>query len=131
MGNPNPRKAQGTGLGLRTQSGRNASVDASAQTAPETTGSWWDFLTCLVPGNVFGLPAAPHDDETIGLSFNVLQLIVIAVAIGVAAVKVGEPAEPFLGLVRSALATVQKVLWWVVLLAPLGTAGLIGNAVAT
>jgi Na+/H+-dicarboxylate symporter len=61
----------------------------------------------------------------------VLQLIVIAVAIGVAALKVGEPAEPFVGFVRSALAIVQKVLWWVILLAPIGTLGLIGNAVAT
>ena len=31
----------------------------------------------------------------------------------------------------SALAIVQKVLWWVILLAPIGTVGLIGNAVAT
>ena len=60
-----------------------------------------------------------------------LQLIVLSVAIGIAALKVGEPAEPFLGLVRSALAIVQKVLWWVILLAPIGTVGLIGNAVAT
>src|SRR3712207_8698407 len=51
-----------------------------------------------------------------GLSFNVLQLIVLAVAIGVAVLKVGEPAEPFLALTRSALAIVQKLLWWVILL---------------
>ena len=55
----------------------------------------------------------------------------LSAAIGIAALKVGEPAEPFLGLVRSALAIVQKVLWWVILLAPIGTVGLIGNAVAT
>src|SRR3712207_9322363 len=66
-----------------------------------------------------------------GLSFNVLQLIVLAVAIGVAALTVGEPAEPFLALTRSALAIVQKLLWWVILLAPIGTVGLIGNAVAS
>src|SRR3712207_7808306 len=35
----------GIGLGLLTQPGRNSSVDAAAQAAPETTGSWWDFLT--------------------------------------------------------------------------------------
>ncbi|HLM05872.1 MAG TPA: dicarboxylate/amino acid:cation symporter [Blastococcus sp.] len=121
----------GIGLGLLTEPGRNSSVDASAQTDPGTTGSWWDFLNGLVPGNIFGLQAAPHDDGAVGLSFNVLQLIVIAVAIGIAALKVGEPAEPFLGFVRSALAIVQKVLWWVILLAPLGTLGLIGNAVAS
>jgi len=117
----------GIGLGLLTQPGRNASVDATAQTAPETTGSWWDFLTGLVPHNILGLQSSPEGD----LSFNVLQLIVLSVAIGIAALKVGEPAEPFLGLVRSALTIVQKVLWWVILLAPLGTVGLIGNAVAT
>jgi Na+/H+-dicarboxylate symporter len=56
---------------------------------------------------------------------------VIAVVIGVAALKVGEPAEPVRGFVRAALALVQKVLWWVILLAPIGTLGLIGNAVAS
>jgi Na+/H+-dicarboxylate symporter len=121
----------GIGLGLLTEPGRNSSVDAATQTDPGTSGSWWDFLNGIVPGNIFGLQAAPHEDGTIGLSFNVLQLIVIAVAIGVAALKVGEPAEPFVGFVRSALAIVQKVLWWVILLAPIGTLGLIGNAVAT
>jgi Na+/H+-dicarboxylate symporter len=120
----------GIGLGLLTEPGRNSSVDAAAQGAPETTGSWWDFLTGLVPSNILGLQAAPHDGS-IGLSFNVLQLIVISAAIGIAALKVGEPAEPFLGFVRSALAIVQKVLWWVILLAPIGTVGLIGNAVAS
>jgi Na+/H+-dicarboxylate symporter len=121
----------GIGLGLLTQPGRNSSVDVAAQAAPETTGSWWDFLTGLVPTNVLGLQASAGSDGSVGLSFNVLQLIVLAVAIGVAALKVGEPAEPFLALTRSALAIVQKLLWWVILLAPIGTVGLIGNAVAS
>ncbi|SOC48745.1 Na+/H+-dicarboxylate symporter [Blastococcus aggregatus] len=123
--------AIGIGLGLLTEPGRNSSVDASSATDPATTGGWWDFLTGLVPGNVLGLQASAGSDGSIGLSFNVLQLIVISVAIGIAVLKVGEPAEPFLGLVRSALAIVQKVLWWVILLAPIGTVGLIGNAVAS
>ena len=117
----------GIGLGLLTEPGRNSSVDAITQAAPEKTGGWFDFLTGIVPGNIFGLQGSPEGS----LSFNVLQLIVIAVAVGVAALKVGEPAEPFLGFVRSALAIVQKVLWWVILLAPIGTLGLIGNAVAS
>jgi Na+/H+-dicarboxylate symporter len=117
----------GIGLGLLTQPGRNSTVDAATQAAPETTGSWWDFLTGLVPSNILGL----ESDASGSLHFNVLQLIVLSAAIGIAALKVGEPAEPFLNLVRSALAIVQKVLWWVILLAPLGTVGLIGKAVAT
>ena len=32
---------------------------------------------------------------------------------------------------RSALAVVQKVLWWIILLAPIATIGLLGNAVAS
>ncbi len=117
----------GIGIGLLTQPGRNSSVDAAAAGAPESTGSWWDFLTGLVPQNVLGLQGSPDGS----LSFNVLQLIVLSVAVGVAVLKVGEPAEPFLAVVRGALAVVQKVLWWVILLAPIGTVGLIGNAVAT
>ena len=117
----------GIGLGLLTEPGSNSSVDPAAAVAPEKSGGWWDFLTGLVPGNIFGLQSSPEG----GLSFNVLQLIVIAVVVGIAALKVGEAAEPFLGFVRAALAIVQKVLWWVILLAPIGTLGLIGNAVAT
>ena len=84
-----------------------------------------------MPSNIFGLQAEANGDGTIGLSFNVLQLLVLSVAIGIAALKIGKPAEPFLALTRSALAIVQKVLWWVILLAPIGTLGLIGKAVAT
>jgi Na+/H+-dicarboxylate symporter len=118
--------AIGMGLGLLTQPGSNSSVDAAAAAAPETTGSWWDFLLGLVPANFLGLETSAD-----GASFNVLQLIVIAAAIGIAALKVGSAAEPFLNFTRSVLAIVQKVLWWVILLAPIGTLGLIGNAVAS
>ncbi|MGY1847683.1 MULTISPECIES: dicarboxylate/amino acid:cation symporter [unclassified Blastococcus] len=117
----------GIALGLLTEPGRNSSVDATAQADPTRTGSWFDFLNGIVPGNILGLQSSAEG----ALSFNVLQLIVIAAAIGIAVLKVGEAAEPFLGFVRSALAVVQKVLWWVILLAPLGTVGLIGNAVAS
>ncbi len=117
----------GIGLGLLTEPGRNSSVDAASAVEPERTGGWWDFLTGLVPGNIFGLQGSAGG----ALSFNVLQLIVLSIAIGVAALKVGDAAEPFLSFTRSALAIVQKVLWWVILLAPIGTLGLIGNAVAS
>ena len=65
------------------------------------------------------------------LSFNVLQIVVLAIVVGVAVLKVGEKAEPFLAFMRSALDVVQKILWWIIRLAPIGTAGLIGNAVAS
>ena len=124
----------GIGLGLLTNPGRNTSVDASSAVEPSSTGSWLDFLTGIVPSNVLGLQASTSgvsvDELSTGLSFNVLQIIVVAIAVGVAALKVGAPAEPFLGFTRSALAVVQKVLWWIIRLSPIGTAGLLGNAVA-
>jgi Na+/H+-dicarboxylate symporter len=65
------------------------------------------------------------------ISFNVLQIVVISLIIGIAALKSGKKADPFLAFNRSALAIIQTVLWWIIRLAPLGTLGLIGNAVAT
>ncbi|WP_110181857.1 dicarboxylate/amino acid:cation symporter [Nocardioides solisilvae] len=123
--------AIGIALGLVLEPGRHTSVTADSAAAPSTTGSWLDFLNGLVPANFLGLQATPGADGSVGLSFNVLQILVVAIAVGIAALKVGEAADPFLGLVRSALAVVQKVLWWVILLAPVATVGLLGKAVAT
>ena len=118
-------------LGLVLQPGDHASVSSDAATAPSTTGSWLDFLTGLVPANVLGIQGSAGDDGSVSLSFNVLQILVVAIATGIATLKVGEAADPFLGIVRSALAVVQKVLWWIILLAPIATVGLLGNAVAS
>jgi Na+/H+-dicarboxylate symporter len=125
----------GMTIGLVTNPGLNTAVDAGAAAEPGRTGSWLDFLTGLIPSNVLGLSASTSAAEdgtlTTGLSFNVLQIIVVAIAVGIAALKAGDAAEPFLAFNRSALTVVQTVLWWVIRLAPLGTLGLIGRAVAT
>ena len=42
-----------------------------------------------------------------------------------------DTVEPFLAVAESFLAVVQTVLWWIIRLSPIGTLGLIGNAVAT
>ena len=99
------------------------------------TGDWWAFLIGLIPSNFLGLGAttkiAEGGDATTALSFNVLQVLVIAITVGIAALKVGDAARPFLDFSAATLAVIQKVLWWIIRLAPLGTVGLIGNAVAT
>ncbi len=124
----------GITIGLLTNPGLNTSVDATAAADPGRTGSWLDFLTGIVPVNVLGLEASSStgDDGSIstGLSFNVLQIIVVAIVVGVAALRSGSAAEPFLGFTRSALAVVQKVLWWIIRLSPIGTVGLLGTAVS-
>ncbi|QSR32062.1 sodium:proton antiporter [Nocardioides sp. S5] len=118
-------------LGLVVQPGDHTSVASDAAAAPSSTGSWLDFLSGLVPANVLGLEGSAGDDGSVSMSFNVLQILVVAIAIGIATLKVGEAADAFLTFVRSALAVVQKVLWWIILLAPIATVGLLGNAVAS
>jgi Na+/H+-dicarboxylate symporter len=123
----------GIALGLIIQPGINAGVAAASAKAPGSVGSWLDFLKGLVPANMFGLQATTqvsNGGATTRLGFNVLQLLVISIVVGVAALKVGERANSFLALNESFLAIVRKVLWWVIRLTPIGTIGLLGNAVA-
>ncbi|WP_293802568.1 dicarboxylate/amino acid:cation symporter [uncultured Bosea sp.] len=123
----------GIALGLLIQPGINAGVAAASAKAPGSVGSWLDFLKGLVPANMFGLQATTQvgtGGATTRLGFNVLQLLVISIVVGVAALKVGERANSFLALNESFLAIVRKILWWVIRLTPIGTIGLLGNAVA-
>jgi Na+/H+-dicarboxylate symporter len=124
----------GIALGLILEPGSRTSVNADAASAPAKVGDWWAFLTGLVPSNVLGLSASTTVTDgvaTTGLSFNILQVLVLSAAVGIAALKVGEKAEPFLAFNQSALEIVQTVLWWIIRLAPIGTVGLLGNAVAS
>ena len=98
-----------------------------------TEGSWLGFLKGIIPVNFLGLEATSKmpDAETVttALNFNVLQILVISAVVGIAALKVGKAAEPFLTFMQSGLAIMQKIVWWIIRLAPLGTLGLIGRAV--
>ncbi|NEE18104.1 dicarboxylate/amino acid:cation symporter, partial [Streptomyces sp. SID7499] len=79
-----------------------------------------DFLTGIVPDNVI----TPFTE------LNVLQIVFMAAVAGIAALKLGEKAKPILTLSQSVLELLQKALWWVIRLAPIGTVGLIGYAIA-
>lgn len=123
----------GIGVGLIFKPGETSGLQDTSAT-PSSVGSWWAFLEGIVPTNLVGLEAHTKIVDGVastGLSFNVLQLLVVAIALGIAAVKVGEKAEPFINFNRSLLEIIQKVLWWIIRLAPIGTAALIGKAVAT
>ncbi|MDP3854365.1 dicarboxylate/amino acid:cation symporter [Phenylobacterium sp.] len=122
----------GIALGLVLQPGVNTTVAVAAAEASHTQGSWLDFLKGLVPSNMLGLSASTKITDgspTTALSFNVLQIVVIALVTGIAALRSGAAAEPFLTFNASALAVVRKILWWVIRLTPIGTIGLFGNAV--
>ena len=116
----------GIAVGAILKPGANSTVDAADAAEPSTTGSWMGFLDSVVPSNFLGLGT---NGESV--SFNVLQILVVSLLIGIAAVKAGKSAEPFIQFSESLLSVVQVVLWWVIRLAPIGTAALIGNAVAT
>jgi Na+/H+-dicarboxylate symporter len=123
----------GIALGLIIQPGLNTAVTEAAARAPSRTGSWLDFLTGLIPSNILGLTASTSVNDggaSTSLSFNVLQILVISIAVGIAALKAGEAAEPFLAFNRSFLKVIHKLLWWIIRLTPIATVGLLGNAVA-
>ena len=109
----------GIGLGLATNPGRGVTLDLGTAKVPEHTGSWTDFLTGIVPTNPLGA----------FVDGNVLQIVFLGLVAGVAAVRIGEKAQPFVSLSESVLEITQKALWWVIRLAPIGTLGLIGHAV--
>ncbi|MBJ7440815.1 MAG: dicarboxylate/amino acid:cation symporter [Sphingopyxis sp.] len=123
----------GIALGLLLEPGLRSGVDPASAALPSSTGSWLDFLKGLVPANFLGLAAATKladEGAATTLSFNVLQIIVLAIAIGAAAVRAGPAGEPFLAFNASVLAIFKRLLFWVIRLTPIGTAALIGDAIA-
>ncbi|MFZ4179776.1 dicarboxylate/amino acid:cation symporter [Streptomyces pseudogriseolus] len=113
--------AIGLVIGLVTNPGAGTGLTPADGAEPEHTGSWIDFLTGIVPTDVI----TPFTE------LNVLQIVFMAAVAGIAALQLGEKAQPILTLSESVLELLQKALWWVIRLAPIGTAGLIGNAIAT
>ncbi|WP_237321258.1 dicarboxylate/amino acid:cation symporter [Streptomyces sp. JJ36] len=111
--------AIGLTIGLLTDPGAGTGLTAADGAEPEQAGSWLDFLTGIVPTDVI----TPFTE------LNVLQIVFMAAVTGVAALKLGPRAEPLLAFGESVLALLQKALWWVIRLAPLGSLGLIGTAI--
>lgn len=124
----------GLAIGLIVQPGTGLRGHTLPVEQPGSLGGWLDFLKGLVPGNSLALTASTKVEGSgaaTSLSFNILQLLVISIAVGLAALKVGDKAEPFLAFVRSLLAVVRAILGWIIRLTPIGSAALIGSAIAT
>ena len=103
--------------GLISNPGHGVALTATDY-QPKTKGSWVDFLTGIIPQD---LVSAFTPD-------NVLQVVFLATVIGIASYLLADKAKPFVDFNRSLLEVVQKALWWVIRLAPIGTLGLIGKA---
>jgi len=122
----------GIALGLVIEPGVHSGVTAALAEKSTTQGGWLDFLKGIFPSNFLGLTASTSEKEgafSTSLGFNALQLIVIAIVVGAAAVRVGEKGDAFLSFNASALAIFRRLLLWVIRLTPIGTAGLIGDAI--
>ena len=115
----------GIAIGLIFRPGQGVQITADpsdlAEVGERTTGSWSAFLTDLIPDN----PVAAFADN------NVLQVVLAALVVGAAAYALGEKAEPFVAVSRSAFEIVLTIIRWIIVLAPIGVLGLIGNAFAT
>ena len=108
-------------IGLLTNPGAGTGLTPKDGAKPESTGSWIDFLTGIIPTDVI----TPFTE------LNVLQIVFMAAVAGIAALQLGEKAQPILTLSESILSLLQKALWWVIRLAPIVPIGLIGYAIAT
>jgi len=97
------------------------SEDAVANIAERSPGDWWSFVQSIVPTNVFGA-------FTEG---NILQVVFIALLVGTAGYALGDRAKVFVDFNRAAFDIIQKVLGWIIWLAPIGVLGLLGNAFAS
>ncbi|ALC21605.1 dicarboxylate/amino acid:cation symporter [Streptomyces pristinaespiralis] len=112
--------AIGLVIGLVTDPGAGTGLTPKDGQKPENAGTWIDFLTGIVPTDVI----TPFTE------LEVLQIVFMAAVAGIAALKLGDRAKPILDLSESVLELLQKALWWVIRLAPIGTVGLIGFAIA-
>jgi Na+/H+-dicarboxylate symporter len=106
-------------IGLVTNPGSGTGLSSGDAAKPEESGSWLDFLTGIIPTDV----VTPFTE------LQVLQIVFMAAVAGVAALKLGEKAAPLLAAGEAVLALLQKALWWIIRLAPIGTVGLIGTAI--
>ncbi|GGP70346.1 dicarboxylate/amino acid:cation symporter [Saccharothrix coeruleofusca] len=115
----------GLAIALVFGPGKGVQVTPSEATverlSARATGSWGALLDSLVPSNLF----------TAFTEGEVLQVVFISLLVGFAAYALGEKAAPFVNLTRSAFDLIQKIVGWIVLLAPIGVFGLIGTAFAT
>ncbi|MFI5983899.1 dicarboxylate/amino acid:cation symporter [Streptomyces sp. NPDC051555] len=111
----------GLAIGLLTNPGSGTGLTAADGKEPKRHGSWIDFLTGIVPNDI----VTPFTE------LNVLQIVFLAAVAGIAALQLGAKAQPVLTLAESVLELLQKALWWVIRLAPIGTVGLIGTAIAS
>ena len=113
--------AIGLAIGLITNPGAGTGLTPKDGAKPEHAGSWLDFLTGIVPTNV--ITPVHRAERPADRLHGRRRRHRRAPARREGRSRSSPSAE-------SVLELLQKALWWVIRLAPLGTLGLIGNAIA-
>ncbi|WP_192809533.1 dicarboxylate/amino acid:cation symporter [Actinomadura rudentiformis] len=90
----------------------------TAETEPVT---WTQILQNLFPSNIVNAMSEG----------NVLGVVTFAALFGAALVAIGERGQRLTALIDDVYQVMQKVVWWVVRLTPIGSFFLIGSVVAT
>ncbi|MFC6884354.1 MULTISPECIES: dicarboxylate/amino acid:cation symporter [Actinomadura] len=112
--------AIGLAVGLIIEPGKGLGKLASESTETDAV-TWTQVLHNLFPSNIVKAMSEG----------NVLGVVTFAVLFGAALVAIGDRGERLTGLIDDLYLVMQKVVWWVVRLTPIGSFFLIGSVVAT
>jgi Na+/H+-dicarboxylate symporter len=122
----------GIAIGLLGHPGRGVVVAPDPGNAQDVStrphGSWLTLVHILVPDNVAAVP------DNVAAAFGkgeVLQVVFLALLVGLASYHLKESAEPFVAVSRAVFDIIQRVLGWIILVAPIGVLGLMGKAFAS
>jgi aerobic C4-dicarboxylate transport protein len=108
--------------------GESVNADADQIEVSETVGGliakgenqhWWDFLTHIIPTTM----------TSAFVEGDILQIIFLAVIVGVALNALGPIAAPLLDLVQRGTKVMFKILSYIMKLAPLGAFGAMAYAI--
>ncbi|RSN60175.1 MULTISPECIES: dicarboxylate/amino acid:cation symporter [Actinomadura] len=95
--------------------------DLAGETTETEAVTWTQILQNLFPSNIVQTMA----------DGNVLGVVTFAVLFGAALVAIGERGERLTGIIDDLYAVMQKAVWWVVRLTPIGSFFLIASVVAS
>ena len=62
---------------------------------------------------------------------KILPIVVFAIMLGIALLQLGSAAQPLVSALGSGYAAIMRIIGWVIRLAPMGIAALLGNLIAT
>ena len=62
---------------------------------------------------------------------KILPIVVFSILFGIALLQIGSAAQPLVSVLGSGYAAIMRIIGWVIRIAPLGIAALLGNLIAT